>query len=558
MELIPNMEINYNNLSKSLGKELIKAAAKCKVRECDETEPGQFIAYVDEGNDTFDVSVTVDQGQKFTTHTCDCKSTRKICPHKAALMLHIAGGSETRTKAVRKVKIRESDTLADAADPSAILAWLKQQFNINKELELAFLSAFRTQDIQPDPETIRNSSNEAQKAVIGRLQRLDARSVTKLMSLWATIHEPVRKFYAEHPADENAFMCFMEITDVMVRFRERHYVNSAKFTTAFEEHLNLPIKVLEALEDETSWQQAANLFVKHAFEPVGAARMMVEKLMSNLQAFPAHRKKSITILMLTAMTSVRKTDRFSFAMTITFLLKLVLEQKLFGEYQHLFERINYGPHDDLLLEALIKHEQYDRAVAMALPYATMHLYPAEQLRALETLKQIYTITGEQQGLTETLKMLVPLNYNFDDYQQLLERVDASEAEKIRVPILHKAISAMHVRRDLFDFIFKVLAQQKEYDKMIRYLPKALSYEAIIPWFETLAVFNREATFQAMLTLSDMHFNQAARKPVAKLVDLTMELYTIEYLQKELAKLLTRYHVLAANSYVRGLAERFEF
>ena len=106
------MEINYTNLAKSLGKELIKAASKCKVRECDETEPGQFIAYVDEGNDTFDVSVGADADHNFIEPRCDCKSTRKICQHKAALMLFVADSTETTKKAVKKVKVKESETLA--------------------------------------------------------------------------------------------------------------------------------------------------------------------------------------------------------------------------------------------------------------------------------------------------------------------------------------------------------------------------------------------------------------------------------------------------------------
>src|SRR5690606_6691191 len=121
---ILNMEITIANLAKSLGKELIRSASKCEVRECDETERGHFIAYVDEGKDTFDVTVQLDEEQQFVAQNCDCKSTRKICQHKAALMLHLAGRTETKSKTVKKVKAKESEILADAAEPAAILAWL--------------------------------------------------------------------------------------------------------------------------------------------------------------------------------------------------------------------------------------------------------------------------------------------------------------------------------------------------------------------------------------------------------------------------------------------------
>jgi len=50
------MELTLKNYRMALPKALLKQAEKNTVRECDETTPGNYVAYVDEGNDSFDVS----------------------------------------------------------------------------------------------------------------------------------------------------------------------------------------------------------------------------------------------------------------------------------------------------------------------------------------------------------------------------------------------------------------------------------------------------------------------------------------------------------------------
>jgi hypothetical protein len=53
------MELSLENHKTVLPKELLKKAEKNKVRECDETARGHFIAYVDEGSESFDVSLNI-------------------------------------------------------------------------------------------------------------------------------------------------------------------------------------------------------------------------------------------------------------------------------------------------------------------------------------------------------------------------------------------------------------------------------------------------------------------------------------------------------------------
>src|SRR5215211_4611498 len=99
------MELTLTNYEKVLPKELLQLAKKNTVRECDETAKGHFVAYVDEDDESFDVSLTVSDN-KITEHTCECKAGAgsSFCRHKAALLMHIAGRKKIKS-AVKAKKI---------------------------------------------------------------------------------------------------------------------------------------------------------------------------------------------------------------------------------------------------------------------------------------------------------------------------------------------------------------------------------------------------------------------------------------------------------------------
>ncbi|MEJ7682788.1 MAG: hypothetical protein WKG06_33995 [Segetibacter sp.] len=102
------MDLSLKNYKTTLPKELQKLAEKNKVRECDETEKGHYVAYVDEGNDTFDVSLILSPDQKIVSHVCDCKNSSSFCRHKTALLIHIEKGSKITqsVKAKKKAKLK--------------------------------------------------------------------------------------------------------------------------------------------------------------------------------------------------------------------------------------------------------------------------------------------------------------------------------------------------------------------------------------------------------------------------------------------------------------------
>ena len=110
-------------------KALSASAAKCAVRECDEIEKGHFVAYVDEGSDSRDVSLQLEASGNMIACDCDCGAAPP-CRHIAALLLTLAKEQAAKpTKAaIRKGKPAKqpiSLKLLEEQEPEAVVEWLR-------------------------------------------------------------------------------------------------------------------------------------------------------------------------------------------------------------------------------------------------------------------------------------------------------------------------------------------------------------------------------------------------------------------------------------------------
>lgn len=136
------MTLTLKNYIKEFAKEQLQAAEKCKVRECDETEKGTFVAYVDEGGDSFDVSLTLLPDGKLAKSSCDCRNSLVFCRHKVALLIHVAKGKTVAEKPKIIKKTSEAETLLEQAEFNSLKEWVKNLIQKNKDIELSFVSYF--------------------------------------------------------------------------------------------------------------------------------------------------------------------------------------------------------------------------------------------------------------------------------------------------------------------------------------------------------------------------------------------------------------------------------
>ncbi|RYY91163.1 MAG: hypothetical protein EOO11_23120, partial [Chitinophagaceae bacterium] len=255
------MNVDPGRYKKFLSARLTKEAARLSVRECDESAAGAYEGFVDDGNDTFDVSLRFAPDGELAAHACDC-GRKDFCAHRAAMLLYI-GAPKAEKEALPKGKARkksELEQLLDDASDTELRAWLLTLFPAHKDLALAFRSRFGKHEEQFTAETVTRRSAEAVKAATGRQQSLDAIQVGKVLALWTDLHRSVLDFYAKAPYEADHFQCLDAVFTVVAEFANRYLVSGKKLAQ-YEESLRRQVaKSLAAVEEPQRWAQAVQYF----------------------------------------------------------------------------------------------------------------------------------------------------------------------------------------------------------------------------------------------------------------------------------------------------------
>ena len=228
------MLITTKNYTTTVNADVLSQAKKNKVRECDELEKGHYVAYVDEGGETFDVSITLNSKQEITRHTCDCFNNGTFCRHKVALVMHLTTGKAKKEKVVIvKKKVSKTDSLLESVDQNELKEWVKELINKNKDIELSFDHKFTAMELITPTQVI-DTINTALKAVIGRKREIDLTQLKKIVELWEQTLSPTISQYIDDISNEKAFLNINAIVKTCFDITETYFINSNKVTKFIE------------------------------------------------------------------------------------------------------------------------------------------------------------------------------------------------------------------------------------------------------------------------------------------------------------------------------------
>lgn len=98
-----------NDFLSQFTKQKLSKAAKTTVREFEEDKKNNFVCFVDDGKESYDVQITLNSSSEIAQISCDCGG-EEFCIHKIALANHISkqdSGKITRTPKIKKVSEAE-------------------------------------------------------------------------------------------------------------------------------------------------------------------------------------------------------------------------------------------------------------------------------------------------------------------------------------------------------------------------------------------------------------------------------------------------------------------
>ncbi len=539
------MELSLKNYKTVLPKELLKLAAKNTVRECDETEKGHYVAYVDDGGESYDISLVIASGGEIKTAECDCKNNQHFCRHKIALLLFIAGEKKVKTTIKAKIKTSKSDALLEDAALHELKDWVRNLLIKNSDIELAFIHHFSAKHHQFTPEEIEKITNDALKAVVKNKKNVDPTQLKKIIELWTDIHTPIVQQYQAGAADEAMFGCFHSLINCCMETQYKLNVNSKKIPSYVDGLLKACVETIVGIYDDTAWAAATGYFISHIPDDYNSVRFYYLQHLQNIISVSSDERKRLLVDEIVKLYTKVKPHNMTYSAAYTQkVFDIVEEQGLFKKYFTVFKPVEWSnAYNEKLIGLLIELKQYSLAEKYCNAQIAGNYKEEYNIPYLELLKKIYTVTNNEKGLADVLATLFPYTFHFEDYLFITARMtDEEEKKKWRTKMLSKARnSSRNYNNGAMQFCFQLADYEKKYSKMIEYIDSRAPYSLVLQYFEPMAATDKNGLFKKLVNKSeDFGWGMQEREDTTAifpaLLTAMLKIYTTGYLNAGIKQL----------------------
>ena len=556
------MKITLKEYATVLPKELILSAGKDKVRECDETEKGHFVAYVDEGINSYDVSLTITKGSEITAHSCDCKNGTTFCRHKAALLMHIANGKKIKSPVKTKKKENKTDQLLEQVEMADLKDWVQNLLHKNKDIALSFVHYFSTSRQQYTPEEVKKLVAEGIKVVLGNRKTAEAIQLKKLTELWSEMLAPVLKHYNANVMDENAFLNFQTLLDDIIDLQQKIETTSNKLSKFVEGILQDAAGCIAALQIDEAWNISVGYFVNNLFiSPKSYRWQYLPHLKNIIDLSPPERKERIIDRLAKQYIKTIPEGIYNGQNFTKFIFFIISDNALFPRYYNLFLPMRYeNDYNKKLIQLLVDNHHFVNAEKYCQEQIRFNFKDEFNIPYWQLLKDIYARQNDEDKLVAVLSELFPYTYDFDDYLFITIRMPEEERKKWRTKMLSRASNAANNRNtSAMLFCFWLMDHEEKYKKMIDYITDHTPYKVITLYFERMALTDKNQLIDKLIRKSrDYTFSENKTEDEAcfpELFALTLKHYTPQFLSLIIIKAEKDRPYYRLNSFLTYAKER---
>jgi len=262
--------MNIHKLLKQLSTKEKAQINAVQVRELDEEELGTFVAFVDEGEETYDVHIQLKE-EHVQQMSCDCGQVNAYCIHQAAVLVQLAqkGTKVAPTLKVKKRRTKAKQTasvaLLEEQSKETIVQWLTEVFKKNKALEQQFVVTFSQEKIDYTPEYVVDILQQTFKAVAGKRKTLEGVKIKKILDTLAIAFEPVKDFITVNIDKPIAYQLFSTIVMEIQAFDKRISHHSKKFADFYQEYSTWFALTLNNMQNQQRWQVQLQQIMKGIF-----------------------------------------------------------------------------------------------------------------------------------------------------------------------------------------------------------------------------------------------------------------------------------------------------
>jgi len=532
-------KITLANYSSLFSADLQKKAKATKVRECDEVDKNSFVAYVDDGPESYDVSIKIGKGKVVEKHDCDCGGTAPFCKHKLALLQHIDADPKPEKKVRKVAKLSPTALLLESADTEKLKLWVLELIKKNKDIELSFLHHFSEEKKKYTPEEIREISVEAVKAVIGRRKNIEAGEVKKIVDVWTTIHKPIIDDYISDVSDKNEFLNFDAIINIVFTQQIFYVVSSNKFIKYIETLLLKIIEPINKVVYEPSWELAVGHFNKKIFSGDREIKKLYLIFLTSLITISSdERKNKLAFAMLEQFKIYVAGEKYQLVEYNLTMLGIAESNDLFSQYHTCFKPIYYqNEYNIKLVNVLIEHGYYELAEQFCKQQINNNSNSKYDFSYYILLKKIYASTKDNKKLAYVISVMFNQTYDFNEYNFILEHIEGEENKnKWMKSVRHNALmDAKAYNKKAMNFYFELLNSENNSKKMLDTLTSFRTYELILKFFEPMYQANKKSFLEAIImknysySFSGGKYRGEKEETLEELLQKVIKFYTLEYI-----------------------------
>lgn len=460
-----------SNYKEQISSSLLAKAKKFKVRECDEEEKGRFIAYVDEGDLTRDVSVTINAQGEVSDHTCDCQIGGKLCMHIAALIIHVANKKVSTKSRGRKAVKAPFETALEELTDADLRAWLLEILRNNKDLQLNFLSRF-TKSVQTySPDAVVALTLQGRKAIIKSKKKADASELKRMVALLEQLHAPIIESYLTDPTSASGYEAFYTI----IRSVGINLLDVNATVTRVDQFIGHVtgklFDVLRVTGDEKVWKASTGFLIRTIErEMTILAHLMLDRLYKFFTELSPDRKADLARQLLEKYAKVKSFRDKSEYKSRTLIIKIADESKIFKDYAVAFPALTYeNEYNTALVMAMINAEMYDEAEDLCREQIDKNVEAKYDLPYEMLLRELYRRSGNDDMYLIMSKELFAHTFDYEDYLLFLnedqDEASKKEVREIAIENAREGIQDNNTKANLF--LYRLLESTGDAQEMIQ-------------------------------------------------------------------------------------------
>jgi len=532
---IPDLTIEKAIKSASKADQISSKKLQQKVREFEEISKNKFIAFVDDGPDSLDVSLTFhDNGSTIINHECDCVSTLPFCTHQLAVLLYMKEGTTTSStssliKKIRKVKLSPIEILLDSIEYLELKKWLLDELQSNKELQLKFKNQFDKESSKPTAAEITNFGEVAIKTVIGKKKWIEPAQLVYIFDIWNKYIDSQLDYFYQEITTLKGVQIFGAIYNFHLKLQSEVLKSTTRISTnqkKFEEKIEAYLMT----QSEDKIHTHLSLYVEQRIQKKENLQPVIERLMRVAKHLSIEKIKQILNKILGYKQTFGNLDE---KFMIQF-LDFVTDNQLFKTfYNDLPHKKYFNEYNLKYLKALIEIGMYDLAIKLCNESISNNYYETYNNQYYKVLLTVYEKSGKQEDADKMRIKLFNLDPSYQLYQSIYENLkDQNTKILFELETLNRPL-----RRTSGDYAqtlelkIGLWASKEMYSKIIDKLETPLSLYLSLPYLEKLYQENKKLLILRIMKniLADWNWRETDYQET-RIMEFIAEHYTSEEIE----------------------------